>query len=160
MPLAARAALLRPTPCRALYTARDAIDYALRRFHEPWVRYRTLTPTLYGISDEPRSVYLTLGRTRARFGLSWRTVDAALEALGVDLALDGHLLAAPAVGGADGDLRALFGLQGHHHGERHYGALDLATLTPFEGAFQSEVDVPPARWRDAWLQAASNSGVL
>lgn len=157
LPLDERAELIQITPCRALHTPKAAIDFALGRFHETWSLYRSVTPTLYALSDGARGHYVTLGRLRARYGVRWATVDAVVELLEARHAVTGYLLATLAVGGEPA--RPLFALQGHHQGERHYGALDLSALTPHEGGFDTELDLSPEAWQDRWLEAATNSGL-
>ena len=152
-----RAEALAPRACRPLHTAPTAISFALERFHETWTAYRSITPTLYAIAPTRRGSYVTLGRLRARYGSSWDLVHAAVEVLEARLAATGFLVAGAAVGGEP--VRALFGLQGHEEGERHYGALDLRTLQPYEHAFEMEVDLPEDRWADRWQEAVSNSGI-
>ena len=143
--------------CRPLPDAKAAIAFALERFHESWHGYHTVTPTLYGICEEGRGVYITLGHLRKSYGLSWATVDALNEALEARYATHGYLLASEAVG--DEPPRLLFGLQGHSYGEKHYGGLDLTTFAPFEGFITTEFDVSPDAWRDLRLEAVSNSGL-
>lgn len=140
-----------------LHTARTTIGYAIERFHASWSQYRTLTPTLYAIAPTRRGVYVTLGRLRARHGMSWEIVEALFEAFVAEYEATGYLVATAAVGGDPP--RALFGLQGHDDGERHYGALDLRTLAPWERAFQTELDLPPEAWDDLWQQAVTESGI-
>ena len=143
--------------CRPLPDAAAAIRFALERFHESWHSYHTVTPTLYGVREEGLGVYLTLGHLRKPYGLSWATVDALNEALETRYTTHGYLLASEAVG--DEPPRLLFGLQGHTHGEKHYGGLDVTTFVPFEGFITTEFDVSPKAWRDLRLAAVSNSGV-
>ena len=148
---------LAPRACRPLHTASATIAFALERFHETWTAYRSITPTLYAIAPTRRGVYVTLGRLRARYGLHWDLVHATVEVLEARFAATGFLLAGGAVGGDP--VRALFGLQGHEEGERHYGALDLRTLQPYEHAFEMEVDLPENRWKDRWQEAVTNAGI-
>ena len=143
--------------CRPLPDAKTAISFALSRFHEAWSAYRSITPTLYGIGDG-RGVYVTLGTLRRSYGLSWQTVEGVVEVLEHHRPLTGYLLATEAVGGDP--LNHLFGLQGHDYGEKQYGALDLATLTPFETTFTTELDVTKEAWRDLQQQAAANNPFL
>ena len=143
--------------CRPLPDAKTAISFALSRFHEAWSAYRRITPTLYSIGDG-RGVYVTLGTLRRSYGLNWATVEGVVEALEHHRPLTGYLLATEAVGGDP--LNHLFGLQGHNYGEKQYGALDLATLTPFEATFTTELDVTPEAWRDLQQQAAANNPFL
>ncbi len=154
LPLATRLDDLVKT-CRPLPDAAAAIRFALERFHESWHGYHTVTPTLYGVREGP-GVYLTLGHLRKAYGLTWATVDALTEALQARYATHGYLLTSEAVG--DEPLKLLFGLQGHTHGEKHYGGLDLTTFAPFEGFITTEFDVAPETWRDLRLEAVSNSG--
>lgn len=151
---ARRREILRPTPCRPLPDAATAIALALARFDESWRAYRSVTPTLYPIGPG-RGRYATLGRLRRRWRLDWTLVEAAVAALGDEAAGEGFLLASEAAGGSP--LRTLFALQGHHHGERHHGALELATLRPFEGDFVTEFDDPDG-WRLLRTEARSNDG--
>jgi hypothetical protein len=153
----ARIEALEPKACRPLHTAQIAIGFALERFHESWTAYRSITPTLYAIAPTRRGVYVTLGRLRSRFAMDWDLVDAAFEALASRHAATGYLVATAATGGDP--LRALFGVQGHDLGERHYGALDLRTLQPFEASFGTELDMPPQDWRDRWQEAVTNTGI-
>ena len=139
--------------CRPLPDAKTAITFALERFHETWQGYRTITPTLYPLRDGP-GTYLTLGGLRRSYGLTWPTLDALLEALDVQRELTGYLLATEAVGGTP--LHFLFALQGHERGERHYGALNLSNLTPFEQTFTSEPDAE-TRWQALRLEARSSA---
>lgn len=143
--------------CRPLVDAKGAIAFALERFHESWHAYKTITPTLYGIREEGRGVYLTLGNLRRSYGLTPATLDSLTEAFEHHYGIDGYLLASKAVGGDP--LRLLFGLQGHTFGEKHYGALDLITFQPFEDFFQTEFDVSKELWEDLQLEAATNSGL-
>lgn len=143
--------------CRPLVDANGAIAFALERFHESWHSYKTITPTLYGIRQAGRGVYITLGSLRRAYGLTAETLDALTEALKHHYAIDGYLLASKAVGG--NPLTLLFGLQGHSFGEKHYGALDLITFQPFEDFFQTEFDVTKEAWEDLQLEAATNSGL-
>lgn len=157
VPLEERLARLDVRTCRPLYTPRAAIDLAIARFHESWSRYRTITPTVYAIGASVPGAYVTLGRLRGRYGVRPETLDAVAEALEHARQAEGFLLACEAVGGAPP--RALFGLWGHQHGEPLRGALDLAFLAPFEGAFRTELEHPPGEWRYAWLEARTNSGL-
>lgn len=157
LPIDARIEVLEPKSCRPLHTAQTAIGFALERFHESWTAYRSITPTLYVIAPTRRGVYVTLGRLRARFGMDWDLVDAAVEALEARYAATGFLVATAVVGGDP--LRALFGVQGHEQGERHYGALDLRTLQPFEASFTTELDLAPQDWLDRWQEAVTNTGI-
>ena len=152
-----RIEVLEPHACRPLHTAQVAIGFALERFHESWTAYRSITPTLYAIAPTRRGAYVTLGRLRARFGVDWALVDAAVEALEAQHAATGFLVATAAVGGDP--LRALFGVQGHELGERHYGALDLRTLQPFEASFATELDLPRHAWDERWQEAVTNTGI-
>jgi hypothetical protein len=144
--------------CRPLPTARAGISFALSRFHESWHSYRTITPTLYGLREADRGVYLTLGHLRKREGLNQQTLTALIEGLEYQYRIDGYLLACEGVAGDVPQL--LFGLQGYVLGERHYGALELATLRPYESTFVTEFDVPPAVWSDLRLQAQTNTGIV
>lgn len=146
-----RLRLLGPKPCRPLPDGAAAIKFALERFNATWSQYRSITPTLYPIRRQGRGSYVTLGQLRRSFGLSQATLEAVLEALDHQMPLDGFLLAAEAVGGEPP--RLLFALQGHDQGERHYGGLELATLTPFEHRFVTEFDVAAEDWQDLRLQA-------
>lgn len=143
--------------CRPLVDAKTAIDFALKRFHESWHNYRSITPTLYGIREEGRGVYLTLGHLRRSYGLNQDTLSALAEAVKHSYNTSGYLLASEAVGGEP--LKLLYGLQGHDYGEKHYGGLDLVTFQPFEGYFQTEFDLSKAAWEDARLEALTNSGL-
>ena len=156
LPLETRLDDLPVKACRPLFDAKTATTFALERFHESWHSYRTITPTLYGIREEGRGVYVTLGHLRKPYGLSWATLDALVEALEARFAVHGYLLASEAVG--DEPPKLLFGLQGHTYGEKHYGGLDLTTFAPFEGFITTEFDVLPEVWRDLRLEAVSNSG--
>lgn len=158
LPLTIRLDDLPLKTCRPLPDAAAAIRFALERFHESWHAYHSITPTLYGMREEGLGVYLTLGHLRKAYGLSWTTVDALTEALEARYGAHGYLLASEAVG--DEPPKLLFGLQGHSHGEKHYGGLDLATFAPFEGFITTEFDVSTEVWRDLRLEAASNSGAL
>ncbi len=149
-----RLKVLEPKSCRPLPDAKVAIAFAVTRFHESWHPYRTVTPTLYLLREEGQGVYVTLGKMRRGYGLSRETLDAALEALTPAYGLHGFLLASEAVGGEPP--RLLFGLQGHEHGEKHYGGLELSTLTPFEAGFSTEFDLSADAWQDARLQASNS----
>lgn len=155
--LDARAASFAPRACRPLHDAEHAIGLAIERFHESWTAYRTLTPTFYAIAPTRRGAYVTLGRLRARFRMDWQLIHAMFEVFERRSGATGFLVATAAVGGDP--VRALFGLQGHDAGERHYGALDLRTLQPFEHAFESELDLAPDAWAERWQEAVTNSGI-
>jgi hypothetical protein len=144
--------------CRPLPTAKAGISFALSRFHESWQSYRTITPTLYGLREADRGVYLTLGHLRKREGLNQKTLAALIEGLEYQYQIDGYLLACEGVAGETPQL--LFGLQGHFLGERQYGALELATLRPYESTFVTEFDVSPEDWSDLRLQAQTNTGIV
>jgi len=154
VPIKDRLGDLSVSSCRPLRDAKEAVQYALARFHESWSAYRTVTPTLYLIHDEAPGAFVTLGRLRKRYGLSWETLGAVLEALSEGREVHGFILAAPGVGGDP--LRPLFTLQGHERGERQYGALDLALLVPFEHPFVTEFDLGADAWGARWAEAASN----
>ena len=146
--------------CQPLVDAKTTIGVAIRRFHESWTSYKTITPTLYCVRAEGRGLYLTLGSLRKNYGLSWDTVEAIVETLETTKYAEGYLLAAEAVSKTPDDLpRLLFGLQGHYQGERQYGALDLANLTPYESSFSMEPDLAKEDWQDLRLQAVNNSAL-
>ena len=157
LPPAELRAALAPKRCRPLPTASEAMSFALERFHESWTAYRSITPTYYAVVPEGYGAYVTLGRLRRRFALDWAGIDAIHALFAADSGATGFLVASAAVGGEPP--RALFGVQGQEHGERHYGALDLRTLQPHEHAFASELDLGDVAWRDAWQEAVTNSGI-
>jgi hypothetical protein len=155
IPVSERLALLAFSTCRPLRDAKEATEFAIQRFHESWHTYRTVTPTLYLISDHTPGTYLTLGQVRKKYGLSWDTLEAVLEAVEQSRSINGYLLAAPGVGGEP--LRPLFTLHGHAWGEVHQGALDLTHYTPFETAFTTELESDG--WQDLWHEAATNANL-
>lgn len=144
--------------CHPLPDAKTTIGFAIRRFNESWLSYKTITPTFYGIRDEGIGIYLTLGKLRRAYDLSWDTVEAIAETLEPVYEIEGYLLATEAVSSEDGNL--LFGLQGHDRGERQYGALNLSTLAPYEGSFLTELDLSKEQWDDLKFQALSNNPLL
>lgn len=143
--------------CRPLRDAKETVGFAIARFHESWSRYRTVTPTLYLIGDDAPGAFVTLGRLRRAQGLSWATVEAVVEALEGEREVRGFIVAASGVGGDP--LTPLFTLQGHELGERHYGALHLTLLTPFEQGFVTELDLEAGIWQERWAEAASNANL-
>lgn len=157
LPVSDRVAIIGPKSCRPLHTPQIAIQFAIERFHEAWTAYRSITPTMYAVAPTRRGSYVTLGRLRGKYELDWDTVHAIAEVFEQRYAATGFLVAGAAVGGDPA--RALFSLQGHDEGERHYGALDLRTLRPFEAAFASELDLPADQWADRWQEAVSNSAI-
>lgn len=153
-----RLELLDLKTCQPLVDAKTTIAVAIRRFHESWTSYKTITPTLYCIRAEGRGLYLTLGGLRKSYGLSWDTLEAIVATLEVTKNAEGYLLAAEAINaGSEAVPHVLFGLQGHYQGERQYGALDLSSLLPYEDRFVMEVDLSPEAWQDLRLQALNNS---
>ncbi len=157
LPVTARVSVIEPKSCPPLHTPQVAIQFAIERFHESWTAYRSITPTIYAIAPTRRGSYVTLGRLRAKYGMDWDNVHAIAEVFEQRYAATGFLVAGAAVGGDP--VRALFSLQGHNEGERHYGALDLRTLRPFEDVFESELDLPADQWTDRWQEAVSNSAI-
>jgi hypothetical protein len=155
VPAADRLELFTVTPCRPLRDAREAVGYAIARFHESWSRYRTVTPTLYLVGDDAPGLFVTLGRLRKRYGLSWDTTQAVVEAFEGQREVRGFIVAASGVGGDP--LTPLFTLQGHDLGERHHGALDLTLLTPFEQGFATELELEAGVWQERWAEAAATA---
>lgn len=144
--------------CRPLPDAKTSIGFAMVRFNESWAEYRSITPTLYAIRDESMGLYCTLGKLRRNYPLTWDLVEAAVEALEQQYAIEGYLLATEAI--ATNDPTMLFGLQGHYRGERQYGALNLITYAPYETAFVTEFDVSKEAWDDLKFQALSANPLL
>ena len=144
--------------CQPLPDAKKAIQFAIQRFNESWLNYRTITPTLYSIRDEGTGLYLTLGKLRRSCEMSWETIEAIVEVLEQAFQIEGYMLASEAISLDGEDL--LFGLQGHDRGERHYGALALTTLVPFEASFVTEFDVLKATWDDLKFQALTSNPLL
>lgn len=152
-----RLELLTFSTCRPLRDAKEATQFAIGRFHESWHTYHTITPTLYLISDHAPGNYVTLGRLRKRYGLSWDTIEAALDAIEFQRPLNGYLIAAAGAGGEP--LRPLFTLYGHAWGEVQHGALDLTYYTPFEERFKTEFELAPDVWQGVWREATSNTNL-
>ena len=152
--IAERLELLGLKSCRPLPDAKTTIKFALGRFHESWSEYRTISPTLYAIKNESMGIYMTLGRLRRTYAMTWDTLDAILEALEETYKIEGYILATEAINEAQAQY--LFALQGHHEGEKQYGALDLVTLSTFADSFVTEFDVSAETWQDLKLQARSN----
>jgi len=144
--------------CRPLPDAKTTIGFAISRFNESWMQYRSITPTLYAIRDESMGLYCTLGKLRRKYALTWELIEAAVEALEQAYAIEGYLLAGEAITTEDTGL--FFGLQGHFQGERQYGALELITFRPYEGSFVTEFDLDKEEWDDLRFQALSNNPLL
>ncbi len=156
--IAKRLELLELKSCRPLPDAKAAIKFALTRFHESWTEYRTITPTLYAIKDGSMGIYLTLGKLRRNYTMSWETLEAITEALEESYQIEGYLLASEGI--TEDDPQLVFALQGHHEGERHYGALELITLNTYPYRFITEFDVSGESWKDLKLQASANNPLL
>lgn len=152
--LAERLARLELKSCRPLPDAKTAISVAIGRFHESWTAYKTITPTLYFIKEGSMGMYVTLGKLRREFELNWEMLEAMIEAVELSYGLEGYLLASEGI--TQEDPQYLFALEGHYRGEKQYGALELATLSPYTARFVTEFDVSGEVWQDLKLQASSN----